>query len=181
MLIKLLLGFDTAVFDATLPTTTSIIRGETEEERAEALAKTGKLASAGNMYRYLGSMMYNSKELLLARSIARENKHKEVQEREDREEEKEMALFEKADQAYLVFKEGGSLLCALRKPELQDIVRFLCCVEKKVGDTYTKHSGSNNKMRQRIAKVSPVWTKYFAPPEEEEEEEEEELTVNSDE
>ena len=93
LLIKLLLDFDTAVFDATLPTTTSIIRGETEEERAEALAKTGKLASAGNMYRYLGSMMYNSKELLLARSIARENKHKEVQEREDREAEKEMALF----------------------------------------------------------------------------------------
>ena len=84
-----------------------------------------------------------------------------------------MALFEKADQAYLI-QGGRSLLSKLDKTELQDIVRFLCCVEKKVGDTYTKHSGSNNKTRQRISKVSPVWTKYFAPPEEEEEEDEEE-------
>ena len=60
-------------------------------------------------------------------------------------------------------------------------MRFLCYVEKKVGDAYTKHSGSNKRTRERIAKVSPVWTKYFAPPEEEEEEEEEEPTVDRDE
>lgn len=76
--IKLLLDFDTALFDATLPTTSSIIRGETEEEWAEALTKTGKLALAGNMYRYCGSMMYTSAALLLACKIALENKHKEV-------------------------------------------------------------------------------------------------------
>jgi len=95
-MIKLLSGFDTAVFDATLPTTTSIIRVETEKEQAEAPSKTGKLASTGNMYRYLGSMMYNSAELLLTRKIARENKRREEQERDDRKEEKEMALFKKA-------------------------------------------------------------------------------------
>ena len=131
-LIKLLLGFDTAMFDVTMATTTSIIRGKTEEERVEALSKTGKLALVGNMYRYLGLMMYNSAELLLAHKIARENKHKEEQERDDREEEKEMALFEnkKADQAYLIFKEGGSLLSKLETTNLQDIVRSLCSVKK---------------------------------------------------
>ena len=122
------------------------------------------------MYRYLGSMMYNSAELFLARKIARENKRREEQERDDREEEKEMALFEKTDQAYLIFKEGGLLLSKLDKTELQDIVRFLCSVEKTKEDTYSKHSGSMKKMKERITMVQPVWTKYFAPPVEEEEE-----------
>ena len=61
------------IFDATLSPTTSIIRGEAEEELAQSLAKTGELASAGNMYvslRYLGNMMYNSAELLFACKIA---------------------------------------------------------------------------------------------------------------
>ena len=40
-----------------------------------------------------------------------------------------MALFEKVDHAYFVFKEGGSLLDALKKFKLQGIVRFLCYVD----------------------------------------------------
>ena len=103
-------GFDTAVFDATLPTTTSIIRGETEEERAQALAKRGKLASAGNMFCFLGNMMYNSKELILARKVARENKAKEDQVKVDKAKDREIALFRKAEEAHLVFHEKGHLL-----------------------------------------------------------------------
>ena len=108
--------------------------------------------------------MYNSAELLLACKIVRENNRREEQERDEREEEKEMALFKKANQAYLIFKEGGLLLSKLDKTKLQDIVRFLCSVEKTNGGTYSKHSGSMKKMSERIAMVQPVWTEYFAPP-----------------
>ena len=86
------------MFDTTLPTITSIIQGKMGNEWEAALVKTGKLALAGIIYRYCGSVMYNSVELLFACKIARENKHMEDQEKEDSEEEKEVALFEKADQ-----------------------------------------------------------------------------------
>ena len=46
--------------------------------------------------------------------------------------------------------------------ELKDIVRFLCCVENKgKGDSFSKHSGSRKKLKERIAEVEPLWTKYF--------------------
>ena len=44
-----------------------------------------------------------------------------------------MAIFEKAGQAYLIFKEVGSLLSKLDKTKLQDTVRFLCSAEKTKG------------------------------------------------
>ena len=96
-------GFCTAVFDTTVSTTTSIIRGTTEKERAQSLAKTGKLASVGNMYHYLGSMLYNGAELLLAHKIARQNKEKDEQEKPDKAKEKEAALCSKAKDAYVIF------------------------------------------------------------------------------
>ena len=164
------LGYDTAVFDATLPTTTSIIRGQTEEERARELAKTGRVAAAGNMFRFLGSMMYNSAELLLARQIARENKEKEQQEKVDRAKEKEIALYNKAEEAYLSFCRQGHLLNKLNLEELKDIVRYICCAEKKKGDTFSSHSSGKEKLKLRMAQVQPVWTKYFEfPPAAEEE------------
>ena len=67
------------MFDAILPTTASIIRSKTTEEQAQALAKTVKVVSAGNAYQFLRSVMYTRAELLLARTIARENKLKEQQ------------------------------------------------------------------------------------------------------
>ena len=73
--------------------------------------------------------------------------------REHREEEKEMAFCKKANQAYLIFKENGSLLSKLDETELYDIVCFLCSVEKTKGDTYSKHSGSMKKTKERIAMV----------------------------
>ena len=136
----------------------------------KALTNTAKLASTGNMYCYPGSMMCNSPEPLLAHKIARENKRREDQDKKDEEEEKEIALFEKTNQACLIFKEGGLLLSKLDKTRLQDTVRFLCSVEKRKEDTYSKHSRSNNQTRERITKVQPVWTKHFAPSIEEEEE-----------
>ena len=127
------------------------------------------------MYRFLGTMMYNSKELLRAREIARENKAKEDQVKVDKAKDKEIAFFRKAEEAHLVFQEQGHLLGKLNLSELQDIVCYLCCVENKKGDAYSNHSGSKKKLKERIAAVEPPWTKYFEPPPAAEEEEEEEV------
>ena len=70
-----------------------------------------------------------------------------------------MALFKKANQANLIFKEGGLLLRKLNKAELQDIVRFLYSVKKMKRDNYPKHSGSMKTMREHTAKIQPTWTK----------------------
>ena len=125
-------------------------------------------------------MMYNGAELLLARKIARENKEKDEQEKLDKAKEKEAALYSKAEDAYVIFCEKGHLLDQLNVPELQNIVRFLCCVEKRgKGDTFSSHGKNKNTLKARICKVEPVWTKYFelAPVAEEEEDGEEENEV----
>ena len=106
------------------------------------------------------------------------NKRKE---KEDAQEERDMALLDKAEQAYRKFKEKGSLLDRLTVPDLQDIVRFLCSVEKKgAEDTFTRNNKGKKKLKERIAAVEPgLWTKYFdqtlADGEEEAESEEGEL------
>ena len=149
--VHLSLGFDTAVFDATLPTTTAIIRGQTGEERSQALAKSGKTASAGNMWRYLGHLIYNSEDMLRAREIAREMAASKRKEKADAQEERDVALLDKAEQAYHKFKEKGSLLDRLTVPDLQDIVRFLCSVKKKgAEDTFTRNNKGKKKLKERI-------------------------------
>ena len=70
----------------------SIMRGKTAEEWAQKLTKSDKVASAGNMYRYLGWTMYSSKGLILARKISCENKKKDKQDKIDKAKEKEIAL-----------------------------------------------------------------------------------------
>ena len=102
-----------------------------EEERARELAKTGRAASAGNMFCLLGSMMYNGAELLLARKIAHENKEKEQQEKVDRAKEKELALYNKAEETYLSFCRQAHLLNKLNLEKLKDLVRYIYYVEKK--------------------------------------------------
>ena len=102
-------------------------------------------------------------------------------EKEDAQEKRDMALLDKAEQAYRKFKEKGSLLDRLTVPDLQDIVRFLCSVEKKgAEDTFTRNNKGKKKLKERIAAVEPgLWTKYFdqtpADGEEEAESEEGEL------
>ena len=57
------------------------------------------LLTCDSMYRYLGSMIYNSKELLLVCNIARKNKEQEEQEKVDRAKKKETALFKRVEEA----------------------------------------------------------------------------------
>ena len=41
-------------------------------------------------------------------------------------------------------------------------MRFLCCAEEKgKGESYSSHAGSKKKLKERMAEVQPVWTKYF--------------------
>ena len=90
---------NTDVFDAALPTTSPLIRGQTVEEHARNLEKSGKTSSAGGMFRFLGNMMYNGEEMLLARKIAREENANKEQEKIDREE-KIMDVVEKVGSYY---------------------------------------------------------------------------------
>ena len=74
----------------------------------------------------------------------------------------------------------GHLLDQLNATELQDVVRYLCCVEKRgKGDALSSHGKSKKTLKARIAEVKTIWTKYFqlAPVAEEEEGGEEEVEV----
>ena len=153
-------GFDTGVFDAILPTTSCIIRGETVEERARALAKTGKTAQADGMFRYLGNMIYNGEELLRARQIQREEREKARQEKED-ERAKEMdSLFEAAEEAYYKYANGDHDLSRLRNDDLKALIRFIVRIKKKEGDNVSKHKNATL-MKERLAECDPCWTTYF--------------------
>jgi len=102
------------------------------------------------------------------------------QEKEDAEDAVALRLHGKADLAYVKFKEEGSLLTKLDADDLRNLVRFICHVEKKKGGTYSKHSGSKKKMLERIARVKPLWTMYFAPPTTKASEEEEQTVHGND-
>ena len=157
-----LLGCDSLCLTPTYPPRTScIICGKTEREHVDVLARSGKVALVGNMWRLLGSMMYNSNEILLARKIACEIKDNEQRERESAQVDAETALLEKAEGIYQTFREKSSVLTALSADDLKHLVRFVCHIEKKKGDTFSKHSGSTKKMQQRLAAVESSWTKYF--------------------
>lgn len=174
-------GYDTTVFDATLPTTTAIIRGETVEERAQQLAKSGRTASAGGMFRFLGSMLYNGEELLRAREIQRENKQKDLQDKEDKEQQEMETLFEEADQVYEKFIDHDSKLSALTNADLKKLIKFICKVERKPKDAPSHHNTAD-KMKKRLRECKIRWTKYFNPDssEEEEAESDEEVEGKSD-
>jgi len=142
------------------------------EERAQALVKTGRVASAGNVYRLPGLVVYNSAELHLARKVARKNKLKEQQDRVDEEEELSLGLFGKSDQANTWFKDNGSLLTKISTEDLKHLVRCLYHAKKTKGDTFSKYSGSMKNMRERIAGSKPLWMSFFALPVAEETQEE---------
>ena len=91
------------------------------------------------MFRFLGTMMYSSQDMIRVREIARELKQKQEQEKDNAEDAHALDLFKKADQVYMLFKERDSLLSNLGKEPLQDTICFICHQEKKKGDTYLKY------------------------------------------
>ena len=59
--------------------------------------------------------------------------------------------------------EGGSLLSKLGADDLKDLVRIICNLKKKKGDTHSKHSSSKKKMLESNLRVTPLSMKYFTP------------------
>ena len=86
------------------------------------MEKTGRLASAGTVWRFLGTSVYNGEDMLRAREITRENRMRESQEKEDEEDALALRLYGEANLAYVKFKEGGSLLSKLGGDDLKDLV-----------------------------------------------------------
>ena len=93
-------GFFVGAFEAELPTTTKVEKGDTIEEQAQSLAKTGKVSSAGNAYSALGSMLYNREAMLQARGISREMKQKAKHEESQKKNQDKMSKYKAAREVY---------------------------------------------------------------------------------
>lgn len=130
------------------------------EEQAQTLAKSGKTASAGGMFRYLGSMVYNGEAMLRAREIERETKEEKERQKKTDEDEVMEDLFEKADQVYLVYVDRGESLGRLNNDELKILIKFIIKLEAKPKDTLSKHKNATM-MKARLNQCHPSWTKYF--------------------
>ena len=58
----------------------------------------------------------------------------------------ELALLKTVGDSYFKFHGKDHLFDSLNMPDLQDIVRYLCCMEKKQkGDTYPIRTGSSGR------------------------------------
>ena len=131
LLNNLSLGFETVLFDTTLPTTMVIFQVKTIKERAQALTKTGKLTNEGGMFCFLGAMTETSKDLLHTCRIFCKIKANERKEREDGNQAKEMLLLDKAEEVFLKFKEEKLVLDKLSTSDLQKSICLLYCVNKR--------------------------------------------------
>ena len=141
---------------------TALIRGTTMEERARDLAKTGRVASAGAVWRTLGCMVYNSEEMLRAREITREMKEQAKRDKQDKADKELEDLFDKASPVYEEYVENGECISSLGRGELQTLVKFICKIENKKNDAPSKYNNMT-KMKERLEKCEPTWTKYFMP------------------
>ena len=100
------IGFNTSVFNSVLPSTSGPIeREETDQQQAEALAKTGKTASAGAIWMSTDGDVLNSWTVLEARKIQRANWQKALDEREERNRNATEKLEEDATAIYKKFCE----------------------------------------------------------------------------
>ena len=106
------------------------------------------------IYRFLRSMIYNSAELFRTQEIARENELKEQEDRAKEEKELALRIFEKADQAYIWFKDSGSLLTKIGAENLKHLVRFLYHVKKTKGNTFSRRSGSKKRCKSGLQGAS---------------------------
>ena len=74
-------------------------------------------------------------------------------------EKKELAdLKEKASLAYHKYVELGSDINLLGRAELEALVKYICKVDK---DTLSQHCKNMKKMKKRLGKCVPSWTRYF--------------------
>eukprot|EP00984_Skeletonema_dohrnii_P036843 scaffold38270_cov255-Skeletonema_dohrnii-CCMP3373.AAC.1 len=142
-------GYDTAVFDAVLPTTTPIEHTATSQERVQALAESGKIARASGLFRILRSMMYNGDEILEARKMNAESKKKATAAKKKAAEDKEINLFAAASLAYQRFvEEHARDLKKMSASDLTDIVKFLVAVDKQDKECASKYTSNKTRIKR---------------------------------
>ena len=147
-------GFFVGAFDAELPTTTKIERGNTIEEQAQSLANTGKVSSAGNAFRALGSMLYNGEAMLRAREISREMKQKAKHEEAQKKNQDRMSKYEAAREVYEKETHGEKLKCG----DLKTLLKFICSEERKDNPSQFK---TVQEMKNRLDNCDIPWQNYF--------------------
>ena len=150
-------GFKVDAFDAVLPTTTPLVRESTEHERAKKLAKTGKTASAGGIFRHLGSMVYNSEELLLARMYQRQWRDEEREKRAEQKSEEHRKSYSAALEVYHKHKRGDKLI----NLDLQVLLKYICNKEKLNKSDCSSNYKNATKMWERLNNCKRPWTDYF--------------------
>ena len=148
-----------SVFDATLHTASKITRETTSQARAEALATTGRTAKALGMFRCLGNMLYNGDEMMEARRIHRNTKQRGIEEKQQRQEEEDMEVFEDANMVYLKYKDGERLVVE----DLKVLVKFIIMVDKREKKETISQFNSRSKLEARLNSVVPSWEYYFDP------------------
>ncbi len=155
-------GYDVAVFDAVLPTTTPIQRADTREERVQALVDGKQVARASGLFRLLGSMMYNGDEILEARTLDREVRQKAKDAKKKEAEDKEVELFEEASFKYQLFVEKGRNLNMLKADDLTPIVKFLCAVDSKgKGDCISNYKTNAKKIDRIMNTPTGPWVHWL--------------------
>jgi hypothetical protein len=143
-----------------LPTTSGPVqRQPTDQLQAEALAKTGKTASAGAIWLNTSGDVLNSWTVLEARRIQRAALQKKVDDKEQRRQEAEEEMLEDAQAVYFKFCTHGEK--KLNNADLKALVKFVVHLEGR--DDKSKISQYNNrtKMLQRLQQCDVPWTNYF--------------------
>jgi len=162
-----------------LPTTTALIRGTTAKERARDLAKSGRTASAGTVWRFLSNMLYNGEEMLRARAIQRKMKQQEKQDKEDKEQNAMEELFQAADKVFnKYFDDHEENISALGRDDLYTLIKFICKIENKPKDAPSSYKNMND-VKKRLMECKPHWTKYFQPLDDDENEDEDDDNMNN--
>ena len=138
------------------------------EARAQALAASGRTASAGGMFRYLGSMVYNGQEMLRAREIQRENKENARQAKVNSGLQELQTLFEEASAVYQDYSTHHDHdLDKLKNKQLEKLVKYIVKKEAKPKDAFSHHSANAAKLKKRLGDCKQQWENYFIPVEQE--------------
>jgi hypothetical protein len=145
-----------------------MIHGQTVQEQAEALAKSGRVAKASGMFRYLGNMLYKGEEVLLARKIFADIQKAKADVREEKNRNAQEELVEAAAEVYQKYIANPN--AKLTKKDLQTIVKFVVPLEgKDDAKCPSKHFKNIDTLMLRLSQCDRPWYKYLAPNDDEEE------------
>ena len=146
-----------SVFDAELPTTTCLIRGETVEERARALAKTKGVAKAGPCFRVLKTMMFNGAEVRLSRRYDREKMLADKRKTTEALATERALKLEAARKVYDKHCQGTRLT----NQDLKNLLKFICPEEGRDDANNPSQYSTRNAMLEHLSNCTIPWQQYF--------------------